>query len=443
MNIFPLYLYEIGDRWIVTNNIWAIAEVCRPGLNFDWFRRSSFYYNTPREGETFLKNVTRIKMGESFQIELNGRIKKISEDALFSRANEVNVLTKSRLLGMIQTSLDDYFEFVKSLVPDKVYVGNSGGFDSRLMRCLLHRHQINNEPYTIIRKRGFLKSSTELAARSVDRLYGDGRYFYIDEKDDLSYNLDLQWNPLGTAEGGKVPNELLKEILSKSIRPVSFCGGNGFLIGYNRTVWKDLITSKDYIKSFQEGFAYKNIYGLRQNRLREYGKVNFMDDFDLLDESNKSVRSLGLQKTRHFQSKYLNIHSSTGGYESLLFQAFPIYMYYPSLLQVIQSASDDLLLNRGLLEQLLLEIDPRLNFRGQDGKKPMTQKTLIDRIWLKTRGTGINNIKFLQSNRKYAFTNKEFIDELRFLLPESDSIDAYQKLKKFDKIISKYDAINQ
>lgn len=440
MNIFPLYYYNNRGRWIISNNIWEIVKADRPALNEGWFKRCSFYYNTPREGETFLSDVSRIRLGESLRIGFNGSFKKINSPALFSNSIQTTINSKRDLLEAIGKSLDDYFEFAKGLNLPKGYVGNSGGFDSRLMRYYLNRHNINTNPFTVVRKKSFLSSTTELAAKRVDNLYGAGRYYIVEKESERGLLMDILWNPLGTAEGGKVPKELLEEIRINQERPVAFCGGNGFLIGYNRTVWDDLLVKKgdEFVHDFLRGFAFGNIYSFSDSRLNSYGREIYREDLDILFTENEDIRTQGLQAVRHFQGKYLNIHSSTGGYESLIYQAFPMYMYYPSLIEVIQKTNDQLLLDRGLLESLLISVDPRLKFRGQDGKRPLVNKNLMDTLWAKVRSSGINNIANHGFLNKFEYKNDEFIRELVPLFPVVDSLDTQQKLLKFDRIISFY-----
>lgn len=438
--MLPIYYFFQNGTWACSNNLWELCKLESFNINWDWFRKNSFYYNTPKEGETFVKNINLLKIGnfikcDSQKLQINNK-----KHVIFQNSFSKKKSNEKDIIDNIIFNLDNFFDQWKGV--SNLYVGNSGGFDSRLMRSFLNRHSIKHNSYTVLRVKSnnFIKTTTEWCAQKSDDLYGKSKYYY------RSINLDeledVLWNPLGSAESSKVPKSLFEEI-NKIKNPYVFCGGNGYLINYNSTVWGNLNSCRfqDVPKVFLKGFSYENIYGNSKNRLDLYGKSNIKKDIIDVKESLSNSYSLkGLEIVRYLQSRLLNVYSPGGGYESLIYSGFPVYMYYPSLTNLVTRIDDKVLNSRDLLEKVILKVDSRLNFRGQNGQRPLKKNNLKSRIWTKIRGTGIQNIH-VRDQEIYNFINSslnaEFLKELNLLFPVKNSLDFYAKLRKFDKIINK------
>lgn len=446
LSTLPVYYFFKNGNWACSNNLWELCQFENFNINWEWFRKNSFYYHSPKEGETFINDVFLLNTGSYIHCDENKLVLKSRNDNLFIKPSLKKISNEKVVIEKIISSLDEFFEIWKG--KSNLYLGNSGGFDSRLMRAFLNHHRINYNSYTTLRVKknhNLLSSTTEFCANKCDSLYGKSNYYYKNELFQL--NEDIIWNPLGSAESSKVPLDLHRNINSEE-NPYVFCGGNGYIAGYNQVVWGNLnqCNHKDIPEFFLKGFSYGNIYKNSLERRSIYGEENFKNDlFEIQKLLNKTENTTGLNVVRFLQSRLLNKYSPAGGYESVLFSGFPVYMYYPSLTSFISEIDDSILNNRNLLEKIILKVDPRLNFRGQNGKKPLKEINLYSKIWTKLRGTGIQNINITDKEYENFIensSNNHFLKEISMLFPVKKSLDFFDKLKKFDSIINKLKSEN-
>lgn len=221
----PIYYFFQNGVWACSNNIWELCKIENFNVNWNWFRKNSFYYNTPKEGETFIENINFLKIGDFIKCDKNNLQIKKKEQILFQESVKNKISKEDDVINNIIFNLDNFFEHWKN-VPN-LYLGNSGGFDSRLMRAFLHKHDVEYKPYTILRKKQnyFFKSTTEWSANKCDDLYGKSRPYFLNPNKKCDMD-DLIWNPLGTHEASKVSINLCNEV-NKKDNPYVFCGGNG------------------------------------------------------------------------------------------------------------------------------------------------------------------------------------------------------------------------
>lgn len=441
----PIYYFYKNGVWACSNNLWELCRFENLTLNTKWFKKNSFYYHSPKEGETFINEIKLLKTGFFLNCTKLKLFEKERENPLF-KFSKTKIISDERVaINKIISNLDDFFVTWKNT--PNLYLGNSGGFDSRLMRAMMAKHNIEYNSYTTLRVKQnlFLSSTTEFCAKKTDELFGKSNYYFNTESSNI-YE-DVLWNPLGSAESSKVPSRLFFEIISKK-NPFIFCGGNGYIVGYNNLVWSDLHTQNLYNtpRFFLKGFAYENIYGKSKERTNIYGHVNIEEDLSDVKELLKDTKLYsGLDRVRFLQSRLLNKYSAGGGYESLLYSGFPVYMYYPSLTGLVSKIDDKILKNRDLLEKIILEVNPKLNYRGQNGKRPLKEMNYESKLWAKIRGSGIQNInvsdnqidKFIKQSE-----NSEFLRELYLLFPLKNSLDFFNKLMKFDYILDKLKSEN-
>ncbi len=369
---FPLFYYAKNQNLIISNNIWDLVlllpdeevEIDAIELKFLMFQ-----FGMNPTGKTFFKNIFELKPSFKLEIDLNSFT--IKDKKTWHLESKNTITSTAAAVQSAEEALNKSFNYINSRKEDSDIFGfgNSGGFDSRLIPAFSEKLKLKLYGVTIVDKRPFRKSVTELNAQKISQLYNfptQANYFKASNLFQ-NLNLDISNNPLGPCQILK--NHYYHTDKEKYNKYIS--GGNGFIIGGR---WNKYLsnTKAEFQKSFV--FNYMNkLPSWEKSQLFFFFKdlINSQDlDYFLSlrnDFFKLNAHKSNIDIIRSFHLESINKHSHLGGYESQN-GTIPTYnIYYPFLLPVSNEWDNRLLLDRTILKGLIKNKSLKLSqIPGQD-----------------------------------------------------------------------------
>ncbi len=376
------YTYHKGDTFLLSDNFWDLVKVIKPSLDeIDQERARMCLLSPSPYGDTLIRNLkfSLPAMAGEYCVQTNAVMQKKYREFKYSgEVKDVDVAVEH-----VDALLDDAMLKIKRKCGDIKYgLGVSGGLDSRIIPHYTKKHGMNLIGYNLCvpRPNGvFLAQSCKNAAE-VARIYDIPLKFVKWCPDTVEKKIaeKVIKFPLGAARNSFKYDENLP------LFDVMLNGGAGEIVGgalpanieqldENQLfdVMREFFSSVYYASSFKAraSRAMNFIFGLKRN-VKSTSAICFLLGKKDIEKVEKELHSFieqgkksGQSNTEIFEDFMINVCSSRnrfGGFESMLGNKRSFSIYMPFLLKEVMTWDQQLLYNRKVLNELILQKIPEV-----------------------------------------------------------------------------------
>jgi len=423
----PVYYYHSKNNFAISNQPWKIIRLINDvNINQQRVLAQLYYYTIPSEKYTFIDNLYKIPAASVFRYNFSTNKLDITQYWRLNYDFSGPALPELEALERLDQDLHRSIDRLQKLSHNrKIALGNSSGFDSRLMALYCKEHGLDLHGFTVCNpntKLGFKSYTHKNANRIADYLGFQNQIIDYHPKNIKNrILLDVRNNPFDISQFFKNP------YLALSNRDIMVTGQHGALVGAH---WSDTLnkTNSKYIRKYFKYFFEK--HKAFKNKLSKLlGKIFSTDGL----YSQESILDRVIQKPKDklkeylddatsndfinlFMYYYLTVHDRYGynaGFESINRTISSFYFYYPFVLENTFQWKQTYFNNRYLLKKLLNKKDPYLAQLPNSDLERINDKSvyqkLVDPIKLTFRSTGINFSHWVQ-DQNYITQYKKIIN---------------------------------
>lgn len=421
------YVYHKDKTFILSDNFWDIVKIIQPSLDdIDRERARMTLLSPSAYGDTLIKNLKFLlpsMIGEYIPITNTLSMKKYREFKYSGEVSDVNVAVEH-----VDAILDDTMSNLKNKFGNVKYgLGVSGGLDSRIIPHYAKKHNMELVGYNLCvpRPRGIFLAQSCKNAEKISGIYDIPLTFVKWNANTVNEKIatKVMYYPLGASRNSFKYDESL------DFFDIMLNGGAGEIVGGALPaniedlteqqlfgIMKEFFSSVYYASSFKAraSRAMKFIFGSKKETRSLSAICLLLDKNDIENVENeiycyiKHGKKIGQTNTEIYEDFMINICSSRnrfGGFESMLGQNKSFSIYIPFLLGEVMTWDQNLLYNRKVLNELILQKIPEVKdvqselFSPAPGKKVTVinkitgmlsflirgNGTAIDQYWIKKR----------------------------------------------------------
>lgn len=435
------YYYHQGKHFLLSDSFWDIVKVvspCMEDINREFVRESLFEGGT-QDGNTILKNIKIVMPNQhvSYNAQSNElKIRTYYQFRYSSNNNDVNVAVE-RMDKLLHSAIND----IKKKCGDVKYgVGISGGLDSRIISHYANANKMKVVGFNIC----VPKPHGVFLARSIKNAHQIAKAF------DINYQ-DVEWKPECLKEKIKFSIEQDPNFTGSSFKyesknlpdfDVLLTGATGPVVGSMIPADIKTQTTECLVDSIYQLFASYSgtnfvnrfsravnyLFGGKQkksalgNSKSWFGMNLIHENYDEIVHNHISDfvqkrKKQGLSNIDIFVDYFLNVcgyRNRNGAFESLLATKRSFSIYVPFLFKETMTWTEELLLNRKALNELIVKKVPEVadikseSFHVAPGEKmPSTFSKIISMIEFLIRGNGTAIEEYYLKSKRI---RKQFID---------------------------------
>lgn len=448
-----ILFYSTKNDFSISDSFWSLVsheKYTAKDIDPITLKTQLFFSSTP-DHTSILKGLNILENASVGMYSKTGLvIKKYWNFALKANKNSLND-KYDQLDCVLDTSFKDIAN--NNPIGTKYGLGISGGLDSRIIPYYAKKHGMPISGFIIGEERPnkILISNDHNSSRAVANYFGlqlDSLPF-----NDLSYakknEIDAYNFPLGSSQIFKIPD------VNKCNFDVLLTGASGFIVGsspfYDAIRQLDIVdmvlTQQSDLKikppfyRFKKGLNYVFGTGLNIKSRHVDQKDGLLSNADIqcICENYasyfKNMQSLTkTEKLMNYAIGVLGQRNKLGAFESLVGLKKSYTPYTSSMIDAVETWSEDEIYNRTIFENFIRNRLPFLaNIRAQDHKvslsnnSPNILQKLISVSEYVTRGNGVMNYNNWATRPDFvSFTNAEF--------EEKDFISEYVNLKNIKRL---------